>query len=53
MSNERFFDEPRQRYGLVDGSMLDATDERRRQIHVELLFLDAGLRRGHDLMLAS
>jgi hypothetical protein len=33
--------------------MLDATYQRRWQIHIELLFLNGRLRSDHELMLAS
>lgn len=53
VGEERYFDQPRQRHLLVDRRVLDASDEKRRQVHVELLLLVNRLILRHHLMLAS
>jgi hypothetical protein len=50
---ESRLDQPRQRRSLIDGGVLDATDERRRQIDVELLFVLSRSRLHHAEMLAN
>src|SRR5258708_25771309 len=51
IGDERHLDHAGQRHGLIDCGVLDATDERRRQVDVELLLALGVLR--HSVMLAS
>ncbi len=53
MGNERVLDELGKGGCLVNSGVLDATDEPRRKVNVELLLLGRGFVRHHPTMLAS